>query len=958
MKHTYDIGGTVFGKWRIERKIGEGSFGTVYEIRREDFGQVYRAALKVITVPQSETELKNARQEGMDDGSIHTYFYSMVEDIVREFALMSRLKGMTNVVSYEDHEVVPHDDGMGWDILIRMELLTPLLEYAYDHPFSRRDIIRLGIDMCRALELCQKYNIIHRDVKPENIFVSGGGDFKLGDFGIARTVEKTMSGMSKKGTYNYMAPEVYRGGAYGFSVDTYSLGVVMYRLLNNNRLPFLPQPPEPITYSQRETALAKRMGGEQPPAPVNAGGRLGEIVLRACAFAPEDRYSSPGQMRQELEAIQYGPEDAALIYPSGDELALYENQYVSRRSQGEKSEEPSAAPAPAAAEVTEKTESVFGGGVVNSPEPEKTPEEFFTPAGGERAEDTFHPITEGTERTESVFGHGEQPQKPAAPRKPKKRGVLIAAIAAAVVLLAAGVALWWNQITTLPADVPVGPALESEPADSPEPSSEPSDTPEPAVLPTVIPDGEMQSLRSMNGAVSRQPMDTVRVAALACEEWLFDGPSAGNIIGDGIEMDIIRVDDWLREDGVIQYSYNQEIYYSDDTEARYGESLKSIFDRIEQLLDADEYDLIVCYSPWVDYLQWDNAYYDRLVKIADAHPDKEILLSGGLSAWYGYDSSSSSIFPVVSGERAINLTAALTNNLNPYEPVDLPEYMLGVAAALRCKSGKLGVTVTKEWDIFAVQAFAAGAASVDSNIELLLYGNQLTTDGEADAVKRLCEAGADVIWCSDYNEAACKAAEEYGALACCISYTLPDQAPAAGLAVSGLGSFDSDVRLVAECMKEGLDVWPQLLTPAYVYLRGGVTEELFNQMWDASFNRFRGAGDNLFGDDLADSLTLNVLHMPERPAELGFLGDLFADRWFVRDDFNNQVGYTHSGKYYDVTDGELQELLKRIRSMTTDLEYFGADSLVGTLEWEGKTCRVDIYGGDRGRVTINWCVEE
>ena len=958
MKHTYDIGGTVFGKWRIERKIGEGSFGTVYEIRREDFGQVYRAALKVITVPQSETELKNARQEGMDDGSIHTYFYSMVEDIVREFALMSRLKGMTNVVSYEDHEVVPHDDGMGWDILIRMELLTPLLEYAYDHPFSRRDIIRLGIDMCRALELCQKYNIIHRDVKPENIFVSGGGDFKLGDFGIARTVEKTMSGMSKKGTYSYMAPEVYRGGAYGFSVDTYSLGVVMYRLLNNNRLPFLPQPPEPITYSQRETALAKRMGGEQPPAPVNAGGRLGEIVLRACAFAPEDRYSSPGQMRQELEAIQYGPEDAALIYPSGDELALYENQYASRRSQGESGapSEPSAAPAPDAAEVTEKTESAFGGGAPEKPAPEKAPEEFFAPAGGEP--EGFWP-GEGTERTEFIFQSGRSEPEPADAAPDAGEGQTKGAkkrrwIAYCMVFIAA-IAI----LIPLSLRKPAEPASPSYSADvSPEPSAEPSDTPEPAVLPTVIPDGEMQSLRSMNGAVSRQPMDTVRVAALACEEWLFDGPSAGNIVGDGIEMDIIRVDDWLREDGVIQYSYNQEIYYSDDTEARYGESLKSIFDRIEQLLDADEYDLIVCYSPWVDYLQWSNAYYDRLVKIANAHPDKEILLSGGLSAWYGYDSGSSSIFPVVSGERAINLTAALTNNLTPYEPVDLPEYMLGVAAALQCRSGKIGVTVTKEWDIFAVRAFAAGAASVDSGIELLLYGDQLTTDGEVDAVKRLCEAGADVIWCSDYNEAACEAAEEYGALACCISYTLPDQAPAAGLAVSGLGSFDSDVRLVAECMKEGLEVWPQLLTPAYVYLRGGVTEELLSQLLDASFNRFRGAGDNLFGDDIADSLTLDVLCMPERPAELGFLGDLFADRWFVRDDFNNQLGYTHSGKYYGVTDGELQELLRRIRSMTTDLEYFGADSLVGTLEWEGNTCRVDIYGGDRGRVIINWCVEE
>jgi len=182
------------------------------------------------------------------------YFYSVVEDIVREFAIMAKLKGTANVVSYEDHMVIRHSDGIGWDILIRMELLNPLLPYAYKHPFSRRDIIRLGIDMCRALELCQKYNIIHRDIKPENIFVNDNGDFKLGDFGIARTVEKTMSGLSKKGTYNYMAPEVYRGNEYGFGVDIYSLGIVLYRLLNKNRLPFLPPAPGPITYHNRDCA--------------------------------------------------------------------------------------------------------------------------------------------------------------------------------------------------------------------------------------------------------------------------------------------------------------------------------------------------------------------------------------------------------------------------------------------------------------------------------------------------------------------------------------------------------------------------------------------------------------------------------------------------------------------------------------------------------------------------------
>ena len=176
MKHTYCNGSAVFEQFTIKRKLGEGSFGTVYEIQREDFGEIYKAALKVITVPKSDAEFQGVLDEGMTQTQAEEYFYSVVEDIVQEFAIMSKFKGTANVVGYEDHRVIRHADGIGWDILIRMELLTPLLTYAYQHPFSRRDIIRLGIDMCRALELCQKYNVIHRDIKPENIFVSDNGE--------------------------------------------------------------------------------------------------------------------------------------------------------------------------------------------------------------------------------------------------------------------------------------------------------------------------------------------------------------------------------------------------------------------------------------------------------------------------------------------------------------------------------------------------------------------------------------------------------------------------------------------------------------------------------------------------------------------------------------------------------------------------------------------------------------
>ncbi len=163
---------------------------------------------------------------------------------------------------------------------------------------------------------------------------------------------------------------------------------------------------------------------------MNAGGRLGEIVLRACAFAPEDRYFSPIQMRQDLEAIQYDPEDVALIYPSGDELALYENQYASQQSQVEVNtpESARAIPAPETVEATEKTESVFGGGAVNKPAleetaekmPEQAPEKFFAPAGGEPEE--FWP-EEGTEKTESIFGRRPEEPDPAAtaPKSEEKR---------------------------------------------------------------------------------------------------------------------------------------------------------------------------------------------------------------------------------------------------------------------------------------------------------------------------------------------------------------------------------------------------------------------------------------------------------------------------------------------------------------------------------------------------------
>ena len=398
----FSMGSVVLDGWKIIRLLGEGSYGKVFEIERSEFGQTYRAALKVITVPQSSAEVRSVISEGMSVSQAEAYFHGIVEELMHEFSIMFKLKGTANVVSCEDLRVLEHPDGIGWDILIRMELLHPLLPYVYQHPMARRDIIKLGIDICKALELCQRYNIIHRDIKPENIFISDNGDYKLGDFGIARTIERTTSGLSKKGTYSYMAPEVYAGREYGFSVDTYSLGLVLYRMLNKNRGPFLPQPPEAITFSSREQALGRRISGEALPRPFYGEGRLGEIVLKACAFDPKDRYSSPQQLRQELEAILYTQTDAAVIYPDGDELTMDRESYASARY--------AAAFGTSTSKSASATQGVFTG--------------------------DYHTEAEATseERTQSAFG-SEEPKGAGTKKKRKKIGRLIMGIVAAALLV-------------------------------------------------------------------------------------------------------------------------------------------------------------------------------------------------------------------------------------------------------------------------------------------------------------------------------------------------------------------------------------------------------------------------------------------------------------------------------------------------------------------------------------------
>jgi serine/threonine protein kinase len=276
----------LWGKWYFNELLGAGNDGEVFKISREEWGYKQLAAVKVISIDD-----KNA------DKSINK--------IVNKIQKLYKLSNDSNILTYQDYLVCKKEM---YHILVKTEYLPPLSKIVQKKQFDENDSIKLGIDICQALEKYHNEDIIHGNIKESNIFIDNE-KFKLGDFYMLKELPNEIPISKMKESRFYAAPEIISGNKYDKSIDFYSLGIILYKLFNNGLIPFLSNK---MSNQEVEEAFNNRLMVKEIPPPLYGSSSIKEIILKACSFYPENRYSNAVDFKNDLLKL-YNKEDKANI---------------------------------------------------------------------------------------------------------------------------------------------------------------------------------------------------------------------------------------------------------------------------------------------------------------------------------------------------------------------------------------------------------------------------------------------------------------------------------------------------------------------------------------------------------------------------------------------------------------------------------------------------------------------
>ena len=264
------INGLVLGKYRIEKLINNGSFASVFRAKEEFTNRT--VAIKVL--PKS------------------IYPTGRMRYLLTELSAMGRNWGHSNIVSI--HTVEPGDNEYVAYIVMEYVDGPSLRQLITATPLRRNLAINIALDICRGLIAAHGQNIIHRDIKPQNILLTSDEIAKISDFGVARILEaSTDYAGTITGTRRYMAPEQYEG-SYDYRVDLYSTGLILYEMFMG-KFPFR---------GKTQAEIQVRKQSEEIEFDYKLPEDMREILQRALHRNAQARYQTASDLYNDLNHVR------------------------------------------------------------------------------------------------------------------------------------------------------------------------------------------------------------------------------------------------------------------------------------------------------------------------------------------------------------------------------------------------------------------------------------------------------------------------------------------------------------------------------------------------------------------------------------------------------------------------------------------------------------------------------
>lgn len=245
-----------------------------------------RYIVKIISIPAAQSQLDALLLSGAyaDQAQALVYYKDLSDEVIQEVDILNRLSKLEGFIPYCDHQVVQKEDGTGYDVYLLSPYKRSLERQLHSNPPTHLGAVNLGLDLCAALAVCRRAGYLYCDLRCENVYLTEHQGYRIGDLGFIPLKSLKYASLPEKYRSSYTAPEISDAMAsLNDTIDIYALGLVLYQVFNNGQLPFEGAAPSEVL---------------QPP--LYADYEMAEIILKACAPNPADRWQDPAQMGQAL----------------------------------------------------------------------------------------------------------------------------------------------------------------------------------------------------------------------------------------------------------------------------------------------------------------------------------------------------------------------------------------------------------------------------------------------------------------------------------------------------------------------------------------------------------------------------------------------------------------------------------------------------------------------------------